>query len=147
MNLAFKLMVSCHWQYRFCLLEEEAKTCIKPTEFLQVIDQHILFTGCYRSQLWNDWLAFSITFFLFFSFSFPFFFFCCCCCCHCFVLFCFVSEYLYSWTSRISPNTNYQVSHYKFSMAANLEDCIYLPPDSCIMELKELHLNSWADKK
>lgn len=133
MNLAFKLMVSCHWQYRFCFLEEEAKKCIKSTEWLQVIDQHILSTGWAAetdlSCEMAGWLS------ALFSFSFVFFF------------FCFVLKYLYPWPSRIPPNTNYQVSNCKFSMAANLEDCIYLPPDSCIMELKELHLNSWADKK
>lgn len=45
MNMAYKLMVSCQRQYRFCLLGEEAKTCIKSAEWLQVIDQHILSTG------------------------------------------------------------------------------------------------------
>ncbi|KAJ7424071.1 hypothetical protein BTVI_07743 [Pitangus sulphuratus] len=43
---------------------------------------------------------------------------------------------------RVPPIANYQVSHCKFSMAACLKDCIYLPLDSCVMELKaQLHLS------
>lgn len=132
MNLAFKLMVSCHWQYRFCLLEEEAKTCIKSTEPLQVIDQHILSTRWAAetdlSCEMAGWLS-ALLFIYLFIFGF--------------VLF----QSIYTCDPVESLPTQIIKYHCKFSMAANLEDCIYLPPDSCIMERKELHLNSWADKK